>query len=52
MIIADFSFATRMEEIESDAIFKKKYDPIVEKRHDIGSEMYNAPELWDNEINL
>ena len=41
-----------MKEIESDEFFMRKYDPMIEKRHDIGSEMYNAPEIWDNEINL
>jgi len=25
---------------------------MIEKRNDVGSEMYNAPEIWDNEINL
>ena len=52
ILIADFSFATRMTEIECDNIFQKKYDPVTEKRHDIGSEIYNAPEVWDNEINM
>jgi len=52
LIIADFSFATRMEEIECDSIFQKKYDSIIEKNHEVGSEIYNSPELWDNEINL
>lgn len=52
LIIADFSFATRMEEIECDSIFQKKYDPIIEKNHEVGSEIYNSPEVWDNEINL
>ena len=41
-----------MTEIECDNIFQKKYDPVIEKRHDIGSEIYNAPEVWDNEINM
>jgi serine/threonine protein kinase len=50
LIIADFSFATRMVEVESNDFFAKKYDPIIEKRHNVGSEAYNAPELWDNEI--
>lgn len=48
LIIADFSFATRMQEEDSDNILKKKYDPIIEMRHNVGSEIYNAPELWDN----
>jgi serine/threonine protein kinase len=52
LIIADFSFATRLKEVESDEFFMRKYDPMIEKRHDVGSEMYNAPEIWDNEINL
>ena len=25
---------------------------MIDKRSDVGSEIYNAPELWDNEINL
>ena len=41
-----------MKEIESDEFFIRKYDPMIEKRQDVGSEMYNAPEIWDNEINL
>lgn len=48
LIIADFSFATRMQEEDSDNILKKKFDPIIEMRHNVGSEIYNAPELWDN----
>ena len=52
IIIADFSFAIRMREMENDGIFMKKYDPIVDKKFDVGSESYNAPEIWDNEINL
>ena len=52
LIIADFSFATRLKEVDCDDLFMKKYDPFLEKRQDVGSEMYNAPELWDNEINL
>ena len=38
LIIADFSFATRLRELESDNLFEKRYDPIVEKRHNLGSE--------------
>jgi serine/threonine protein kinase len=52
IIIADFSFAIRLSEMENDGIFMKKYDPIVDKKFDVGSESYNAPEIWDNEINL
>ena len=52
LIIADFSFATRMTEIESGNFFTRKFDPIVEKKHNVGSEMYNAPEIWDNEITM
>ena len=48
LIIADFSFATRMQEEDCDNILKKKFDPIIEMRHNVGSEIYNAPELWDN----
>lgn len=52
IIIADFSFATRMNEVESDELFQKRYDPFIERRTDVGSEIFNAPEIWDNEINL
>ena len=53
LIIADFSFATRMKEIESEETqFTRKYEPIIQKNHEVGSEQYNAPEIWDNEINL
>jgi serine/threonine protein kinase len=52
LIIADFSFAIRLTEIESKKIFERKFSPIIEKRHDIGSEIYNAPEIWDNDINI
>lgn len=52
LIIADFSFATRMREVQSKDFFKRKFDPIIEKRHNVGSEMYNAPEVWDNDISM
>ena len=52
LIIADFSFATRLKELDSGNLFEKVYDPIVEKRHNIGSEIFNAPEVWDNDISL
>lgn len=52
IIIADFSFATRMNEMMSDELFQKRYDPMIEMRTDVGSEIFNAPEIWDNEINL
>ena len=52
LIIADFSFAVRMPEIDSDELFQRHYDPFIEWRQDIGSEIYNAPEIWDNDINL
>ena len=52
LIIADFSFATRLKEQPTEKLFKIKYEPIVEKKHNVGSEIYNAPEVWDNEIHL
>jgi serine/threonine protein kinase len=52
LIIADFSFATRMREMKSSDFFLNKYDPVIEKKHNVGSEIYNAPEVWDNDINL
>jgi len=52
VIIADFSFATRMTEIEAGDLFTKKFDPIIERRTNVGSENYNAPEIWDNDITV
>jgi 3-phosphoinositide dependent protein kinase-1 len=52
LIIADFSFATRLSEIQSNKIFEKKYSPMIDLRHDVGSEIFNAPEIWDNDINI
>ena len=40
---------------ETDApgnFFTKKFDPIIERRHNVGSEQYNAPEVWDNDITV
>lgn len=50
VLIADFSFATRMNELKSNNFFTRKFDPVIEKRHNVGSEMYNAPEIWDSDI--
>ena len=33
-------------------MFSKKFDPIVELKYNVGSEIYNSPEIWDNEISL
>jgi len=33
-------------------LFSKKFDPIVELKYNVGSEIYNSPEIWDNEISL
>mmetsp|Transcript_14234 Transcript_14234/g.22162 ORF Transcript_14234/g.22162 Transcript_14234/m.22162 type:complete len:113 (+) Transcript_14234:594-932(+) len=52
LIIADFSFATRMTEIEGEGLFHKNYDPFIDKTSEVGSEGYNAPELFDSEISL
>ena len=41
-----------MKEIKSDDFFHNKYDPLIEKKHQVGSEIYNAPELWDTDISL
>lgn len=38
LILADFSFATRLKQIESDNLFSKKFDPIVVLRHNVGSD--------------
>ena len=52
LIIADFSFAQRLKEVDSGSLFQKKFDPIVELKYNVGSEIYNSPEIWDNEISL
>ena len=41
-----------MNELESGNFFSRRFDPIIEKRHNVGSEMYNAPEIWDNDITM
>ena len=51
-MIADFSFAIRLAEIDCDDIFQKKFDPMIDWRDDIGSETFNAPEIWDKQISL
>lgn len=38
LILADFSFASRLKQIESDNLFSKRYDPIVVLRHNVGSD--------------
>lgn len=52
ILIADFSFAQRLKEIDSGNLFCKKFDPNVELKYNVGSEIYNSPEIWDNEISL
>jgi serine/threonine protein kinase len=47
LIIADFSFAERLKEVGSKDFFVRRFDPVVEKRNNVGSELYNAPEIWD-----
>lgn len=44
LIIADFNFATRLPKIKS--CHQKTYDPVVQRNFNVGSEAYNAPELW------
>lgn len=41
-----------MKEVDSGNLFSKKFDPIVELKYNVGSEIYNSPEIWDNEISL
>ena len=52
VLLADFSFAVRMPEVDCDELFRRRYDPHIEWRQDVGSESYNAPEIWDNDINI
>lgn len=47
LIIADFNFATNLQQVgHSNA---RKYDPTVQRNFNVGSEAYNAPELWQIE---
>ena len=41
-----------MTEMESGNFFTRRFDPIIEKKHNVGSETYNAPEIWDHEITM
>ena len=41
-----------MTEVDGGNFFTKNYDPIIERRHNVGSENYNAPEIWDNDITV
>ena len=42
LIIADFNFAHPLQ-------LQYNYSPLVPHTHMVGSEMYNAPELWLND---
>lgn len=44
LIIADFNFATRLPKLKS--CDPKTFDPVVQRNFNVGSEAYNAPELW------
>ena len=41
LIIADFNFATKLNQITPFS-----FSPHVEHTHQVGSETFNAPELW------
>ena len=45
LVIADFNFA---HELQQQYI---SFSPLVPHTHVVGSEMYNAPELWTTEAN-
>jgi serine/threonine protein kinase len=44
LIIADFNFATKLQKVKS--CHQKTFDPVVQRNFNVGSEAYNAPELW------
>ena len=48
LVIADFGYAKRLEETASEEP-KKSFDLLVERDQGIGSEEYNAPEIWDSQ---
>lgn len=41
LVIADFNFAARLDQTSSNS-----FSPYVSHNYQIGSETYNAPELW------
>jgi serine/threonine protein kinase len=45
LIIADFNFATQLQAINTEHNFPR-FNPIVQRNFNVGSEAYNAPELW------
>jgi serine/threonine protein kinase len=45
LVIADFNFATRLEPMNKPG-FPLGYNPVVHRNFNVGSEAYNAPELW------
>ena len=45
LIIADFNFATKLDSVKS-ASDKSSFNPVVQRNFNVGSEAYNAPELW------
>ncbi len=46
LVIADFNFAVALENKPSQ---KAAYSPVVSRYHQVGSETYNAPEMWVDE---
>ena len=50
LIIADFNFATQLqvEKPQKPASFHQtnQFNPCVQRNFNVGSEAYNAPELW------
>ena len=43
LVIADFNFAV---ELESEIKPCGSYSPLISRYNQVGSEMYNAPEMW------
>jgi serine/threonine protein kinase len=47
LIIADFNFATNLQtSSHCGKTDKRTFDPTVQRNFNVGSEAYNAPELW------
>ena len=46
-IIADFNFATKLERATKEEVLPGAFNPAVSKNICVGSDSYNAPELWE-----
>lgn len=49
LVIADFNFATNLQPANVAKSEPRLFDPTVQRNFNVGSEAYNAPELWQIE---